>query len=1074
MKQLSLLDRRPLLGDDVVGRFLATHADEPIPGVENHKKWFENWIRHAASGKEVSLEQAFNAGFFCNFLGYTLYPGDSQGWTAWPKPATKATGLTREPDLILGSFSSEPDNKFEALAVVELKRPGTVLDAPQPSYGNETPVEQAFSVATALPECRWVIVSDMKHLRLYSASDRNTWDEFDIEDVVIGPQKEAALRKLWLLLRRESLTVGAEDSTLSRLLAVSERDQLIAQQGFYEIYSKVRIDLLQKITEWATNARPDATKRDCILAAQRLLDRVIFIHFCEDHPDRLLPKNVLRGIVENAVKSPGTSPVKAYSAIKQFFRDLDVGVNTQFWKVPRYNGELFKPDPIVDEIELPDELVSRRYTSKFDDRAFNVQGVWGLDVFDFWKELDRNLLGNIFERSVVDIADLSGDRDLFEHAIEEKKSFGVYYTARKLAKFMAGSAVRAMIAEDTAIQEQLTAVAEARDRLEFEGKLSTLASSLQKFRVLDPACGSGAFLTAALDELLTVYRKAVESALRFGHDLTYQLSVASQSEVLRSTIYGVDLLPQAVELAKLALWLTAARLNQPAADLSVNILCMDALDLANKDINSRATYDLVLGNPPWGSVIESSARARLEHVLEEDLGGLDSWEIFVRLATKLLKDGGRLCFVLPDTIFSTEKAESRRFLLEHFAIEKWYSLGPDWFGPDVRMGTVVFQGRRCKPLTDNIYRALVLAGTLRTRSISGNVPLEQVEYALGHLNSQRRAIESDGTIVSLGSSEYDLSLMQFLHDSGVTIETVTDRARGDEMSADGLLWRCPNCHGYTVPGAKKKGGGYKSKPCPFCNLELTSESCQTVLAVDDRPADETWQPVVDGRMLNHRYENPSPRWINVGLEPISPGFKPRETYRPPKVLVRQAGVGVTATLSEDWARCPQSIYIYRINEYGRELGYSEGFLLAVLASRVFNWLVLKSFGEIDPARAHAKLTHSRLASLCIPKLSSDADRQLADRLAALARQLTSAKSVNERIDWEIEIGVRHLWRVSPEVGAYINGFFSTIPDSQVIRDLFPQGAPKPVAEPVANPSEVSSADSRLPETGKLEIAPTRV
>src|SRR5205823_6357346 len=57
---------------------------------------------------------------------------------------------------------------FDAIAIVELKRPGTPLDAPQVSYDNRTPVEQAFGYAQQLPACQWVIVTDMKLMRLYS------------------------------------------------------------------------------------------------------------------------------------------------------------------------------------------------------------------------------------------------------------------------------------------------------------------------------------------------------------------------------------------------------------------------------------------------------------------------------------------------------------------------------------------------------------------------------------------------------------------------------------------------------------------------------------------------------------------------------------------------------------------------------------------------------------------------------------------------------------------------------------------------------------------------------------------
>jgi len=63
--------------------------------------------------------------------------------------------------------------------------------------------------------------------------------------------------------------------------------------------------------------------------------------------------------------------------------------------------------------------------------------------------------------------------------------------------------------------------------------------------------------------------------------------------------------PAAVELAKLALWLTAARQNEPSADLTRNFVIGDSLSAA---IRSRlphvGTFDVVVGNPPWGGVYD--------------------------------------------------------------------------------------------------------------------------------------------------------------------------------------------------------------------------------------------------------------------------------------------------------------------------------------------------------------------------------------------------------------------------------------------------------------------------------------
>ena len=125
-------------------------------------------------------------------------------------------------------------------------------------------------------------------------------------------------------------------------------------------------------------------------------------------------------------------------------------------------------------------------------------------------------------------------------------------------------------------------------------------------------------------------------------------------------------------------------------------------------------------------------------------------------------------------------------------------------------------------------------------------------------------------------------------------------------------------------------------------------------------------------------------------------------------------------------------------------GYSHEFLLAVLASRTFAYYVFKRFGEVDPARAHVKLTHARLASMPVPKLdfSSAEQRHRHTRIvASVHRLLDGSADLGGSEDLDIEQAIRELWGLTPEQGAYINGEFVYVPPSQAVQGLFPAGIP---------------------------------
>ena len=100
---------------------------------------------------------------------------------------------------------------------------------------------------------------------------------------------------------------------------------------------------------------------------------------------------------------PGPNEHKVYDALEALFREIDVGsAPTSITQLPGYNGELFKLDPIIDAIELPDSLHDREYVLAEGDTKRRIKGVWGLHAYDFWRELNEHLLGLSLSNSFSD------------------------------------------------------------------------------------------------------------------------------------------------------------------------------------------------------------------------------------------------------------------------------------------------------------------------------------------------------------------------------------------------------------------------------------------------------------------------------------------------------------------------------------------------------------------------------------------------------------------------------------------------------------------------------------------------
>lgn len=155
-------------------------------------------------------------------------------------------------------------------------------------------------------------------------------------------------------------------------------------------------------------------------------------------------------------------------------------------------------------------------------------------------------------------------------------------------------------------------------------------------------------------------------------------------------------------------------------------------------------------------------------------------------------------------------------------------------------------------------------------------------------------------------------------------------------------------------------------------------------------------------------------------------------------------MGIVANIDYSDARCPQSIYLYRLTHEALAGGYTPEFVLAALLSRVQTYFIFKRFGEIDVAKAHPKLTHDRLASLPIPRLDGgQAARRTVEAITADVRALLQGDAqLGGQEDLRIELSLRTLWHLDPSDGAYINGQFADIPPGQAVADLFPNGVPK--------------------------------
>lgn len=609
------------------------------------------------------------------------------------------------PDAVLGRFSSSEDR---VVLVVEGKGPRDPLERPFAGRRHSA-VEQAYGYAINL-RCDWLIVTNMREIRLYSKrADQRSYETFSIERLA----NDSAARRRFVFLLGAPRTLDPNSCHLDELLDASEQQGREVTDEFYADYQSIRRALLARLT--TDNA---LTRDQAIAHAQKLIDRSLFIAFCEDRG--LLPENSLA----NAVTFTNPyDPQPKWENLKGLFRAVDQG--SAPLNIPLYNGGLFRSDPTLDSLVVANDIAELlTQFGAYDFRSSQDRMVGdGSDVVGNGPAIDVDILGHIFEQSIEDLEQLrngddigvpSGGRVRQGRNLSRRNREGAFYTPAFATRYMVRVALEPVLA---ARFDRLRKCEFANSRTRAEeaaekGRRRTVDRSyevlvdpnifdaanltatrrailtnfweawlreLQTIRILDLACGSGAFLIEAFDQMLAHYATANDRL----HEITGQPTLFdADTTILRHNLYGIDINGEAIEIAKLSIWIKTAqrgkqlthldstirRGNSVVEDRAVDGLAFDFADgfpeIFSEIPAEQKGFDVVVGNPPYvrdeeigGYKPYFSQRYSTYH------GGADLYVYFFERALALLKPGGMLAFVAPNKWLRTDYGEPLRTYL---------------------------------------------------------------------------------------------------------------------------------------------------------------------------------------------------------------------------------------------------------------------------------------------------------------------------------------------------------------------------------------------------------------------------
>ena len=458
---------------------------------------------------------------------------------------------------------------------------------------------------------RWGILANGARWRVYSyrARPRDRFWQVDFEALlvredlfsqVLADDDAHRLRIAWLLLRRDSWVVppGERESFLDRLLAEGRRsDQQVADNLRDVIFRRV----YRRIAAILWSKQPEAESQLVAQAAQTLLYRILFLCFAEDrgmldpNDDGYGPislRRTVRDVIHEQHRQGGafsTASNNYWNRLNVLRRIVDDGDDSI--GVPAYNGGLFAPHALLDEVELNDAEFAEFFYDLSHTPNEVENGVEQADehavengdshVYINYRELAVQQLGGVYEKLLEYVPRReNGGIDTILQPYARKDS-GSYYTPQELVDLIVEQTLQPLL-------DERIAAFEAEPTAENDP-----AEAVLRLRVLDPAMGSGHFLITALDWLtdraLELLDRQWPYAPKHVSPLRAQLDEIKQRHpelddhalvqriALKRCIHGVDKNAMAVRLARVALWLHTFQRQLPFPYIERNLITGDSL-----------------------------------------------------------------------------------------------------------------------------------------------------------------------------------------------------------------------------------------------------------------------------------------------------------------------------------------------------------------------------------------------------------------------------------------------------------------------------------------------------------------
>jgi type I restriction-modification system DNA methylase subunit len=542
-----------------------------------------------------------------------------------------------------------------------------------------------------------------------------------------------------------------KDNNYSKISLLSRESVKKGELDDYFEDRPQRPDVNEEVTQVLLNARASLTESILELnkeksteeireGIQTTMDRLLFMKICEDRG--ITEHGQLRQVMQMVEGDPDEETTLS-DALRSF-------AFKRFRKV--YNGGLFDEQE-ADNLRIANgplrELLDKLYEYDFSTLDVDVLG-------QIYEDYLENVLTKIEEGGLEWITDNS-----------ERKEHGQFYTPQYVVDYII-------------------------DNIDLETDDA----------VVDPSCGSGAFLIKVFDKMKDMRikeREDTEVKVEDGNaSLSNYLDTETEADIntrlLQENIHGVDLNEESVELSRINLWLRSIQKDVKLNELDKNLRCGNSLVSSNTDSFSNyygkgeinafnweeefsevfesGGFDKLIGNPPYLKI--SKLDDTQEKFLKEEYNTLKSesntFAAFIERASNLLKEGGKLGFIVHKNMLNLKTHDKlREFMMDEFKIDEIVDMEEGVFDGVTAESIILILEKNKKAKNYDIEIKKRHGGKYETIN----------DYKSTKVNSSRIR-DTPKYVISTNMDENRYKIVEKIREEGQELKNIAEASRGIE------------------------------------------------------------------------------------------------------------------------------------------------------------------------------------------------------------------------------------------------------------------------------------------------------